>query len=107
MKNSIKTNANKTNANKTAMNVSFKDWVKSGSPFIMLNAGAVAISIIMVIGLIGFIAAKGLVHFWPAEIVEAEYTLPGNAPANILGQITDSEMVSAIQLKAVGCWIIT
>ena len=102
MKNSIKTNANKTNANKTAMNVSFKDWVKSGSPFIMLNAGAVAISIIMVIGLIGFIAAKGLVHFWPAEIVEAEYTLPGNAPANILGQITDSEMVSAIQLKAIG-----
>jgi len=102
MKNSIKTNANKTNTNKTAMNVSLKDWVKSGSPFIMLNAGAVAISIIMVIGLIGFIAAKGLVHFWPAEIVEAEYTLPGNAPANILGQITDSEMVSAIQLKAIG-----
>jgi phosphate transport system permease protein len=93
MKNSTKDNA---------MNVSFSEWVKSGSPFIWLNAGAVAISIIMVIGLIGFIAAKGLVHFWPAEIVEAEYTLPGNAPAKILGQVTDSEMVSAIQLKAIG-----
>jgi len=32
------------------MKVSFKDWIKSGSPFIWLNAGAVAISIIMVIG---------------------------------------------------------
>jgi len=95
-------NSIKSTAKNTAMNVSFKEWVKSGSPFIWLNAGAVAISIIMVIGLIGFIAAKGLVHFWPAQIVEAEYTLPGNAPANILGQMTDSEMVSAIQLKAIG-----
>jgi phosphate transport system permease protein len=102
MKNSINKTAINKNGNKTSMNISFKEWVKSGSPFIMLNAGAVAICIIMVIGLIGFIAAKGLVHFWPAEIVEAQYTLPGNAPANILGQVTDSEMVSAIQLKAIG-----
>ena len=84
------------------MNVSFKEWVKSGSPFIWLNAGAVAISIIMVIGLIGFIAAKGLVHFWPGEIMAAEYTLPGNEPSKVLGQVSDSEMVSAIQLKAIG-----
>ena len=45
------------------MKMTFKDWVKSGSPFIWLNAGAVAISIVMVLGLIGFIGAKGLVHF--------------------------------------------
>ncbi len=84
------------------LNISFKDWVKSGAPFIWLNAGAVAISIIMVLGLMGFIASKGLVHFWPAAIVQAQYTLPGNEPANIVGQITDSEMVSAEQLLAIG-----
>jgi len=84
------------------MNISFKDWVKSGSPFIWLNAGAVAISIIMVLGLVGFIAAKGLVHFWPAAIVQANYTLPGNEPVNIVGQVADSEMVSAEQLAAIG-----
>ncbi len=84
------------------LNISFKDWIKSGSPFIWLNAGAVAISIIMVLGLMGFIASKGLVHFWPAAIVQAQYTLPGNTPANIVGQITDSEMVSAEQLQAIG-----
>jgi phosphate transport system permease protein len=84
------------------LNISFKDWAKSGAPFIWLNAGAVAISIIMVLGLMGFIASKGLVHFWPAAIVQAQYTLPGNEPTNIVGQITDSEMVSAEQLQAIG-----
>ena len=84
------------------MQVTLKDWVKSGSPFIWLNAGAVAISIIMVLGLIGFIGAKGLVHFWPGAIVEANYTLPGNSSASIMGQISDSEMVSREQLEAIG-----
>jgi len=84
------------------MQITFKDWVKSGSPFIWLNAGAVAISIIMVLGLVGFIASKGLVHFWPAAIVQANYTLPGNARVNIVGQVTDSEMVKAEQLEAIG-----
>ncbi len=100
--NNVSKNTIQSKKQSTAMNVSFSEWVKSGSPFIWLNAGAVAISIIMVLGLIGFIAAKGLVHFWPAQIVEAQYTLPGNASAKILGQVTDSEMVSAIQLKAIG-----
>ncbi len=84
------------------MRVSVKEWIKSGSPFIWLNAGAVAISIIMVLGLIGFIAAKGLVHFWPGKIMEATYTLPGNAPTLVMGQISDSEMVGQAQLKAIG-----
>ncbi|WP_283788738.1 phosphate ABC transporter permease PstA [Bermanella sp. WJH001] len=84
------------------MRVSVKEWIKSGSPFIWLNAGAVAISIIMVLGLIGFIAAKGLVHFWPGKIMEATYTLPGNEPAIIMGQISDTEMVPQSQLKAIG-----
>lgn len=84
------------------MQVTLKDWVKSGSPFIWLNAGAVAISIIMVLGLIGFIGAKGLVHFWPSAIVEASYTLPGNSPTTIIGQVSDSEMVGREQLEAIG-----
>jgi phosphate transport system permease protein len=84
------------------MRVSVKEWIKSGSPFIWLNAGAVAISIIMVLGLIGFIAAKGLVHFWPGKIMEATYTLPGNTPAIVMGQVSDSEMVPQSQLKAIG-----
>lgn len=47
-----------------------KRWWKSGAPWVWLNAGAVAISIIMVLGLIGLIAVRGLSHFYPSEIVE-------------------------------------
>ncbi len=35
------------------MNISVKEWFKSGTPWVWMNAGAVAISIIMVIGLLG------------------------------------------------------
>ncbi|EAT13082.1 phosphate ABC transporter permease PstA [Bermanella marisrubri] len=84
------------------MRVSFKEWVQSGSPFIWLNAGAVAISMIMVLGLIGFIAVKGLAHFWPGQVMQATYTLPGNAPTQIMGQISDREMVGQNQLQAIG-----
>lgn len=47
-----------------------KLWWKSGAPWVWLNAGAVAVSIIMVLGLIGLIAVRGLSHFYPSEIVE-------------------------------------
>jgi len=47
-----------------------KLWWKSGAPWVWLNAGAVAVSVIMVLGLIGLIAVRGLSHFYPSEIVE-------------------------------------
>lgn len=84
------------------MRVSFKEWFKSGSPWIWLNAGAVAISMIMVIGLLIFIAIRGLGHFWPGQILQATYTLPGEEPVVIAGEITDTEMVPARQLEAMG-----
>jgi len=84
------------------MRMSAKEWFKSGSPFIWLNAGAVAISVVMVLGILGFIAVKGLVHFWPSAIVEATYTIPGQTPTKVMGQVAGSEMVAARQLEAIG-----
>ena len=40
------------------MRVSFTEWTKSGSPWVWLNAGAVAICMIMVIGLLGLTALQ-------------------------------------------------
>ena len=60
------------------MRQSFTEWTKSGAPWVWLNAGAVAICMIMVVGLLSLIAVRGLDHFWPADIVQTNYTENSN-----------------------------
>lgn len=84
------------------MNVSVKDWFKSGSPWIWLNAGAVALCVIMVIGLLGLIAVRGLGHFWPSNIYVTEYQNRSGEHKVLLGEITDKTMVSAVQVTSAG-----
>ncbi len=83
------------------MRVSFTEWTKSGSPWVWLNAGAVAICMIMVIGLLSLIAVRGLGHFWPADLVQARYTENGNTMV-MAGEIVEQEMVPAAQLRDAG-----
>ena len=59
-----------------------KTWFKSGSPWVWLNGGAVSIAIIMTLGLLALIAVRGLGHFWPANIIEGTYQIPGE-PARV------------------------
>ncbi|SEI44466.1 phosphate transport system permease protein [Allopseudospirillum japonicum] len=77
-------------------------WLKSGTPWVWLNAGAVAISVIMVIGLLALIAVRGLGHFWPASIVEAQIQAPNGNTSLLIGEIVDTEEVSAAQLRSAG-----
>ena len=87
-----------------------KKWFKSGEPMIWLNAAAVSISLIIVIGLISLIAVRGLGHFWPKAVIEATYIAPiANQKASkddvsikLLGEIHDSETVSIENLKEIG-----
>ncbi|WP_191601647.1 phosphate ABC transporter permease PstA [Marinomonas algicola] len=81
---------------------SVSGWVKSGEPWVWLNAGAVAISVIMVIGLLLLIAVRGLGHFWPADIVEGRYALPGNEPYKIVAERVESVDVPSAQLVEAG-----
>jgi len=83
-------------------NQSVSSWFKNGTPWVWLNAGAVSISLVMVIGLLGLIAVRGLSHFWPADIVVVDYTEPGRAPIQLLGEVVDKETVSALRLKSAG-----
>lgn len=83
------------------MRISFTEWTKSGSPWIWLNAGAVAISIIMVVGLLGLIAVRGLSHFWPADVIQATYNDRGNSHT-IIGETVERELVPAPQLRGAG-----
>lgn len=71
-----------------------RSWWKSGAPWIWLNAGAVAISVIMVVGLIGLIAVRGLSHFYPTEIVEFQVGDPELGIGQmILGEHVRSESI--------------
>lgn len=84
------------------MKVSLKKWVASGSPWVWLNAGAVAISVVLVLGLLGVIASRGLVHFWPSGLQEYQYTDQQGAQMAVLGERVQREQVTAEQIRNAG-----
>jgi phosphate transport system permease protein len=79
-----------------------KDWIKSGNPWIWLTASAVSASLILVFGLILLIAARGLSHFWPKELLEITYFDRTGDTRNLIGEIHGSEIVSAERLRDAG-----
>ncbi|WP_394337070.1 phosphate ABC transporter permease PstA [Ectopseudomonas mendocina] len=79
-----------------------KSWFKSGSPWIWMNAGAVSIAIIMVIGLLAVITVRGLAHFWPADIIEATYQVPGQEAKLMAGAVVQIEEIPRARLAASG-----
>lgn len=79
-----------------------RDWFRSGRPWIWLNAAAVSTSVIAVVALILLIAFHGLAHFWPAQVMEAEYNPPNGEPYRLIGTITDSEQVAGVRLRDSG-----
>ena len=84
------------------MQVSPRKWFASGSPWVWLNAGAVAISVVLVLGLLGVIATRGLVHFWPASLQEYQYTDNSGAQMAVLGERVQREQVTAEQIRNSG-----
>ena len=76
-------------------------WVGSGAPWIWLNAGAIALCMIMVIGLLGLIAVRGLAHFWPADVLELRYQ-EGGQTLRIIGELRSAEAVPAQRLVEAG-----
>jgi len=68
-----------------------RHWFKSGSPWIWLNAGAITISMIMVVGLLALIAVRGFGHFWPAPIIETTVIDEDGESVTIIGEVTRSQ----------------
>jgi phosphate transport system permease protein len=81
---------------------SIKTWFNSGKPWVWLNAGAVSISLVMVVGLLLLIAVRGLSHFWPADIMELSYQEPGQPAEVLIGEKVDHESVPAARLALSG-----
>lgn len=81
---------------------SLKTWVKSGTPWIWMNAGAVSIAVIMTLGLLAVIAVRGLAHFWPADVIVADYQVPGSELRVLAGERVQAEEVPRARLAASG-----
>ena len=76
-----------------------KKWLGSGEPYIWLNAGAVSLSIIMVVGLVALIAVRGLGHYWPQDVVSFDYSAGGESSV-LIGELVDEETLPRSQLNS-------
>lgn len=81
---------------------SFVEWCKRGEPMIWLNAAAVSISAIAVVGLLLLLTVRGFGHFWPADVMQANYALPGDTPVRVIGERVQTESVPIEQLRSAG-----
>lgn len=81
---------------------SFTEWCRSGEPFIWVNAAAVSLSAIAVVGLLILLAVRGFGHFWPADVMRATYTAPGESARVLIGERVQTESVPIEQLRSAG-----
>lgn len=81
---------------------SLKGWFKSGAPGVWMSGGAVAMAVIMTVGLLAVIAVRGLGHFWPADLIQASYAVPGQAQQTVIGEVVQQEEVPRARLKGAG-----
>lgn len=79
-----------------------RKWLNSGSPWVWLTAASVSMSIIMVIGLLLLIAARGLGHFWPADVVSFDYQADNGQRVQVAGEVRDEEEVPAQRIRDSG-----
>ncbi len=73
-----------------------RQWFRSGTPWIWFTGGMVSLSLVMVLGVLGLIAFRGLTHFWPAPVVQVEVvSLETGEVRHVLGEISRYETVPA------------
>lgn len=82
------------------MSQNIKKWFDSGTPWIWLNAGAVAIAMIAVLGLLFLILVRGMSHFWPADVEMFHYQ-NNDQKLTVIAEIVESETVPVTQIDSI------
>ena len=67
-----------------------REWFKSGTPWIWLNAGAIAIALVAVFGLLSLVMVRGMSHFWVDTVYEMQYD-----GKSLIAEIVETETVPA------------
>jgi len=81
---------------------SMRSWIRSGTPWVWVNAAAVSASILLVAGLLLLIALRGLGHFWPAAVYVFDYQEADGTRVRLAGQLRGQENVLASRLTESG-----
>jgi phosphate transport system permease protein len=76
-------------------------WFRSGQPAIWLNAAAVSLSVVAVLGLLALLAVRGFSHFWPRDVLQVELSYQGQT-RTLLGEVVEEVEVSGEQLREAG-----
>lgn len=79
-----------------------RSFLKSGQAWVWLTAGSIGVCILLTIGLLLLTMARGVTHFWPADLVQASYAQPGSAAQSVLAEIRSQEEVTSARLRDAG-----
>jgi len=79
-----------------------RNWFKTGSPWIWLTAGATAMCILAVAGVLALTALRGLGHFWPKPVVETTFLEKDGSTTRLIGEIREREEVALRRLTEAG-----
>lgn len=77
-------------------------WFKSGTPWIWLNGGAIALCLVMVIGVLGLILVQGASHFWPSDLQQVSVKQADGTERKVLAELVRSQDVAASTLRESG-----
>ena len=75
-----------------------RGWWRSGAPWVWLTAGAVSVSVLVVVGLILMLAVRGLGHFWPGDVLKISYRGDGGTET-LIGELTDESTMPLAQYR--------
>jgi len=76
-------------------------WFHTDTPWVWLNAGAVALCLLTLLGILLLISIQGLAHFWPKGLLQAEVTADSQS-RRVIGAVIRHENVSVRQLQEAG-----
>lgn len=79
-----------------------KAWLKSGSPWIWLCAGAVSLSLLALLTVLWLLLGQGVRYFWPNPVYQFELNQPAAGAVYVVGEIYREQQLSRQQLQEAG-----